>query len=443
MAIVFVLGAGASIGASPHGKTKFPSVTELMKRIREIVCEEEKSSLPALALYLSRYSPLQTKQVIPTTLNSAWDHINVEELYAAIEFEIRLTDHLMLNSGDKGSGIQLFHEFFSPSYRDAVSQLILGPYADWVSTCYSASYGIMAFPHVHENFLRIVKMELLDSIALSLSVLSEREDTSNLSRLVRSFHEGDTVITFNYDLLIEQHLMKDRPNEWSYLTGYGLAPTSNECDLRFTGEMVTEPSKEPSRFKVLKLHGSCNWHIRYVQGPANGPPGFAEGYRTVPEPIGAGNQVRNVSPAFFQATDNYHKRITLKGEPPGYYERFMIPPSPYKAEYSFSGEFLHMPDGTPLPLASSTMWLPQSLFRQSLNALSNADRIVFIGFSLAPADTSIRMLFRAATDANPRLSILEIADPSSDVTKRIRTLVPNARYETHGSFGELLDSWAV
>ena len=43
----------------------------------------------------------------------------------------------------------------------------------------------------------------------------------------------------------------------------------------------------------------------------------------------------------------------------------MIPPSTYKAEYNFSARFLHAPDGTALPLESSTLWLPQLLYRQA------------------------------------------------------------------------------
>ncbi|MDO8479649.1 MAG: SIR2 family protein [Candidatus Rokubacteria bacterium] len=440
MSTVFVLGAGASIGAKPGGRTKFPGTNELVERIREIVCEREDSYLPALALYLARFAPVRDITLKAGRLHADWDRTNVEELYAAIEFESRITDHLMLASGDRGSGTQFFQEYFSGPYRDAVTQLLRGPYQDWMRACYSASYGSEPFPHLHENFLRIVKMELLDAIAHTLGVLSEEEDTSNFSRLARHFEKGDTVITFNYDLLVEQHLTRERPADWSYLTGYGFRPTSEKCDLRFAGDAPNHPST----FKVLKLHGSSNWHFRFVQGTGDGPPGFVEGYRTVPEPIGVGNRIRDVRPAFFQATDNFFKRVVVEGEPGGYYERFMIPPSTYKAEYNFSAQFLHDPTGSPLPLGSSTMWLPQLLYRLALQALAAAERIVFIGFSMAPADTSIRMLFRAAADANSALRLVEIADPCANVASRIKAVLPRAQsYKRVRSFGELLDEWKV
>ena len=41
MSTVFVIGAGASIGAKPGGVTSFPSTFGLLKRVREIVCGRE------------------------------------------------------------------------------------------------------------------------------------------------------------------------------------------------------------------------------------------------------------------------------------------------------------------------------------------------------------------------------------------------------------------
>ncbi len=435
MPTVYVLGAGASIGANTGGKTKFPGTFQLLERVRQVVCERENSLLPALTLYLGRFAPIPGVNSLAGKLHPAWDRINVEELYASIEFESRITEHLMLASGDPGAGVQFFQEYFSEPYQQAVTHLLRGPYQEWMQACYSASYRSEAFPYLHENFLRVVKMELLDAIANTLGVFTEEEGTLNFTRLARGFQEGDTAITFNYDLLLERHLTQERPSEWSYLTGYGLRPTSNQCRLDFAG---TAPD-HPSKFKVLKLHGSINWHFKFEQGSGRGMPGF-DGYRVVPEPIGVGNLIRDVVPAFFQATDNYYKRIVVAGEPAGYFERFMIPPSTYKAEYSFSADFLHSPTGNPLPLNSSTMWLPQRLYRLALQALATAETIVFIGFSMAPADTSIRMLFRAAADANPRLRLVEIADPSDDVENRIKLVLPNAQGRKRFSFfGELLD----
>ena len=379
--------------------------------------------------------------VNPTSgeLVQGWDGLNVEELYAAIEFESRITDHLLLPSGDKGSGSQFFEEYFPETYRNTITNLMRGTYQSWMRDCYSASYGSDAFPYLHENFLRVVKMELLDSIAHTLGVLTDEEDTSNIARLVHCFQEGDVIIIFNYDLLIDKHLVYERSADWSYLTGYAIRPTSEGCRLHFVG---TAPG-QPSKFKVLKLHGSSNWHFRFEHGSSVGMGGFP-GYRQVPEPFGVGNLVRDFRLAFFLATDNYFKRVVAPGEPEGFFERFMIPPSTYKAEYNFSARFLHAPDGTALPLESSTLWLPQLLYRQALHALKAADRLVFIGFSMAPADTSMRMLFRAAADSNPLLRLVEIVDPEDKVEERIRSAIPDAQdYKRYKFFDDVLNHWGV
>ena len=146
-------------------------------------------------------------------------------------------------------------------------------------------------------------------------------------------------------------------------------------------------------------------------------------------------------PVSFLITDHYRKAIVTR-EPGGYFERFMIPPSTYKAEYSFSGDFAHLPSGDALPLRSSTFWLPQLLYRLALHALKPADRLVFIGFRMAAADTSMRQLFRAAADANTGLRLVEIADPIAEVADRIKGVIPNAEaYKPFRYFEELLDNW--
>lgn len=439
MSSVFVLGAGASIGANPAGKpTAFPSVLGLFKAIREIACEEGKRRFPALSVFLGRFAPVAGFDRRLGVLHPNWDGVNVEELYAAIEFEQRLTDHLGLNGGEHGGDRKFYHEYFSDSYQKEVAAVLADHYQAWMEARYSGSYGSKSFPYLHENFLRVVRMELLDAVALTLGVLTERENTENFTRLAHVFQDGDTVISFNYDLLVEQHLSRERSKEWSYRTGYRLFPTSGDCRLEFDGEAPDQPSK----FKVLKLHGSCNWHFRFVRGTGPGFPTHA-GYRLVPEVCGPGNLIRDMRPALFLATDRYGNPPAREGEP-GYFERFMIPPSTYKAEYNFAGTFVHLSDGRPMAHSSPTMWFPQMLYRYALHVLGKAEKIVFVGYSMAAADTSIRMLFRAAAEVTGTLQTVEVADPNAEVVTRIKAIIPNARsYKSFPSFGELLTSWGV
>ncbi len=70
---------------------------------------------------------------------------------------------------------------------------------------------------------------------------------------------NDTVITFNYDLLIEESI--DPSPLWNPVDGYGLSvqgKTHNWCKHWLTDRSYSQPS---SKIKVLKLHGSLNWRL--------------------------------------------------------------------------------------------------------------------------------------------------------------------------------------
>jgi hypothetical protein len=70
--------------------------------------------------------------------------------------------------------------------------------------------------------------------------------------------DGDTVITFNYDLLLEQELWKLR--KWTPLDGYQIG-SLNEADtmLKDVVEEIRSKGAAGSKVSLLKLHGSLNW----------------------------------------------------------------------------------------------------------------------------------------------------------------------------------------
>lgn len=76
---------------------------------------------------------------------------------------------------------------------------------------------------------------------------------------------GDTVISFNYDLIMDVAL--GRTNHWHPTTGYGWA------DPKVDG---LGSGRQPSRIALLKLHGSMNWFqgtaLPYTASIAPGQP---------------------------------------------------------------------------------------------------------------------------------------------------------------------------
>jgi hypothetical protein len=68
-------------------------------------------------------------------------------------------------------------------------------------------------------------------------------------------NDGDTVISFNYDLILERFLFQKR--RWLPHDGYGLE------DFNHSIPPVNPEFQKPSQIKLLKLHGSLNWDDQY------------------------------------------------------------------------------------------------------------------------------------------------------------------------------------
>jgi len=72
-----------------------------------------------------------------------------------------------------------------------------------------------------------------------------------LDKFIRLIKKGDTVITFNYDIIIEQYLWQNKL--WNPRDGYGIGEPYHREDW---GRLKSESSK----VSVIKPHGSINWY---------------------------------------------------------------------------------------------------------------------------------------------------------------------------------------
>ena len=75
----------------------------------------------------------------------------------------------------------------------------------------------------------------------------EREDASLYQDFAGKIEPGDAIVTFNYDVALENELI--RAGKFRVRGGYGRA-------------MPLEWPEEESSVMVLKLHGSINWNGR-------------------------------------------------------------------------------------------------------------------------------------------------------------------------------------
>ena len=75
-------------------------------------------------------------------------------------------------------------------------------------------------------------------------------DIELLDKSVSRIKKGDTIITFNYDLLLEQGLL--RKGLWNPEDGYCLGEVEGE-------EKKLLANLNQSEVKILKMHGSVSW----------------------------------------------------------------------------------------------------------------------------------------------------------------------------------------
>jgi hypothetical protein len=194
------------------------------------------------------------------------------------------------------------------------------------------------------------------------------------ARLLSKLKEGDTIVTFNYDVLIEHSF--DSSPLWTPREGYGenVHGIKNEwCQRWFTARGISDNTR--AKVQLLKLHGSVNWTL----------------YKT--------GQVRLKDRPFVVRTRE-HRTVfeDVSILPPGWNKR--IDKSPYK-----------------------------QLWRQARLRLEQCKTLIIIGYSLPEADLLAKALFaevvRLRVARNQYLRQLHLADPNESVKQRfVELFVP-------------------
>lgn len=171
---------------------------------------------------------------------------------------------------------------------------------------------------------------------------------------------GDTIISFNWDLLQEVTLW--RAAKWSYLDGYGFESPASP------------PGVERSPVRILKLHGSVNW----VQGNEKD----------------RAPQIAYIDEFF---PENFPK--------PNYFPTIHPIRDTSKANQLDSGRKLILP--TYLKDISKNRIL-LDVWRFAQDALRMATEVWVIGYSLNRADHSARLLFGTELARNTTLSTVTV-----------------------------------
>jgi hypothetical protein len=184
--------------------------------------------------------------------------------------------------------------------------------------------------------------------------------------LVAALSPPDTIISFNYDCVIDHALRStDRP-VWSAKYGYGFPkPARIDSGTASAWSSPNAPTAQNDTIRLLKLHGSLNWQALPTDDD---------------KPI-----------KFRQRLYKQHGSKTYE----------IIPP-----------EFLKEVQRQPF----ETIWA------RAASALRSAHVLALVGFSFPPTDQLVEALFRMALEDNRSLKRLIIVNPSPDHRWRIRSV---------------------
>lgn len=235
--------------------------------------------------------------------------------------------------------------------------------------------AVVAAPNFGPDRVADMRTRLLWAVA---AVLEESADVAKADSPARlnpcSYHAGlvkvlkarDTIISFNYDCLMDDALRSQGGRKWSARYGYGFPrPTRVEGFEGWSGD--TAVHGENRSINLLKLHGSLNWFP-------------------------------------FPAVET--GRIQLRQKP-----------------YKQRGEKLY--EIIPPEYAKSIGSRPifRTLWSKAELALRRSSTIAFIGFSFTPTDLHVDALFRLALTANRNLERVIIVNPSAEHRRRIRSIL--------------------
>lgn len=197
---------------------------------------------------------------------------------------------------------------------------------------------------------------------LHLSLISAKPDNELLDKFYKSFlGDETTIITFNYDLILERYLFSR--GEWLPHDGYGFEITNMpEIYPRY---------RIPSRVKILKLHGSLNWE-------------FDDLFRRKLELEWVDDNQLSFFPGYLIKDPKNH--FTYQGKHPA--SAWILP--------SWIKQF-HYPE-------------LMAVWKSAAEALANADEIVVIGYSLPKEDVASGALIGTA---EYRCSSFIVIDPSA------------------------------
>jgi len=367
---LLLLGAGASKAyQDPTTKVRMPIARDFLKTFHSLPISANPWVLVGNVLhYATRYRKMELPEVFTSD-------IDIEELHSEVQTRMLVALQQCRDSG------QFTHEamFFHATYVQLV--------------CLFAS--------------TINEIQKADASPAHIS-------------LARTLGPADTVVTFNWDTLMDRAL--DSLGAWRTDYGYGLGPHQV-----FRNGWESTRHDPPANFvRLLKLHGSTNWITSYIGidnenftlcplQTASSDRLYVYEYTRKPYATYAGRFMDGYSDFSYGYYPPNLQDDPGKAAPPETV-RFMIRPKhPFTPEGAADDSGLvSMPLIIP-PVKDKSYALYGELFTrlwaQASNALSAADEIAIVGYSFPRTDHQSLTLFKNAFVKRTTIPQVVILDP--------------------------------
>ena len=395
---VFILGAGASFFAGfPLGRRLLPflvdhtSVTEGVGSLEWVITyllslpePERTRMMEDLELFLTRIELGDSRRTLKRDLNTT-------ELDAAYQWVTAMQTHLLANranlrgdpEGTCKRAIEQWHSGIMKWYGldDFVRTVVQGMISHHMCLLHGRKH-FRGGPYPGEEvpasrFFEALSEERGTCPCAKHHTFNRLRKT--IDAIANKMRAGDTIITFNWDVLWETILL--RAGKWNLSDGYGIPVQTHKMWLSSLSRAERRRHLAPSPIKILKAHGSINW-ITYVEDTPDGQkPRFGVRYLRLlfDLPMPSTYPERSYDPEMDTPDPLGAARVVLS-------------PTYTKA---YSG----------LPLAP--------VWDQIVSAIAAADEITVIGYSLPRGDAAAWSLLNYALRRNEGCKMLGIVTPGS------------------------------
>lgn len=234
----------------------------------------------------------------------------------------------------------------------------------------AGKFGVSELQGMRSRLLEALSAVLEESADVAKGSSPGRKTPCSFhAALVSALKAKDTIISFNYDCLVDHALRITGDRKWSARYGYSF-PNPSRVEGHAVWDAPNAPTAHNKSINLLKLHGSLNWF---------------------PFPDDDSGAIRLRERPYKQKGQKLYEIV-----PPEYVKSVGTRP------------------------VFPTLWSHAEL------AIRKAKQLAFIGFSFTPTDLHVEALFRLALADTSALKSAVIVNPTRDHRKRIRSILSPA-----------------